>query len=162
MKKKIRVLMVGLTLAAMTGTAFAAAPVYGLGRAANGPGFMDPLILTPEQRTKTNELRERYWKDTVSLRNDMETKRMELRTLWRAPHPDQQKILAKQKELNVLRNQLQAKITESRLEVRKILTPEQISQRGVYRGGIDSRGMGRFDMRGSRSHGRFGPGGPWF
>ena len=164
MNKKGKALIVGLTLAAMTGTAFAAGPGYGFGKNVNCPGYGDRLNLTQEQRTNLNELKERNWKDTVALRNEMQTKRLELRTLWSAPDPDRSKILAKQKELNALRDQLQAKLTDSRLEARKILTPEQAAQIGTFRGGMGFRGMGRARMggQGYGPCGGFGGGGPRF
>ena len=96
------------------------------------PGGYNQLNLTPEQKTKLTELKEKQWKETVSLRNEMQTKRLELRTLWTAPTPDKDKILAKQKEINDLRDRLQAKATDFRLEARRILTPEQAAQVGTF------------------------------
>ncbi len=48
-----------------------------------------------------------------------------MQTLWAQTNPDQEKILAKQKEINALMAQLQEKATKHRLEMRQVLTPEQ-------------------------------------
>jgi Spy/CpxP family protein refolding chaperone len=141
--KKVKVLMAGLALVAMSGLAIAAGPGYGFGGPGNCPQGYGQLNLTPEQQTKLNELQEKHWKDTVTLRNEMQTKRLELQTLWSSPNPDKDKILAKQKELNDLRNKMQAKGTDFRLEARKVLTPEQAAQVGTFGPG---RGWGNHRM----------------
>ena len=46
----------------------------------------------------------------------------------RTQNPDQAAIKAKQKEIFNLQTQLQEKATSFRLEVRKVLTPEQLAQ----------------------------------
>lgn len=169
-RKKVKIWMVGLALVAMAGVAVAAGPGYGFGRNANCAGGYNQLNLTPEQKTKLTELKEKQWKDTVSLRNEMQTKRLELRTLWTAPSPDKDKILVKQKELNELRDRLQAKATDFRIEARKVLTPEQAAQVGTFGPGMGMGGgmmgmgkhrMGRSGPCGGPGQG-FGPGGGGF
>jgi Spy/CpxP family protein refolding chaperone len=73
-------------------------------------------------------LRESFLKEKIPLRNELMLKRLELRGLWMQTNPEETKILAKQKEINALRAQLGEKITKNRLEMRKILTPEQQAQ----------------------------------
>jgi Spy/CpxP family protein refolding chaperone len=165
MAGKIKIWMVGLALIALAGLAVAAGPGYGLGRNANCPGGIERLNLTPEQKTKLGELQEKHWKDTVSLRNEMQTKRLELRTLWTAPTPDKSKILAKQKELNELRDKMQVQATDFRLDIRKVLTPEQAAQMGTsasgmgfHRGMMGRQGMWRQGPCGGPGQGG-GPGG---
>ncbi len=169
-KSRMKVWMVGGALLAMSGLAIAAGPGFGRGNNFNCPGGFDQLNLTADQNTKLNDLREKTWKDTVSLRNQMQTKRLELQTLWTNPNPDKDKILAKQKELNDLRNTLQAKMTDSRLEARKVLTPEQAAQvagrgpgmgMGMGFGGGGMHRMGRMG-RGNCDGSGFGPGGAGF
>ena len=164
-KSKVKVWMVGGALLAMSSLAFAAGPGFGRGNNPNCLGGFDQLNLTAEQKTKLNDLREKTWKETVTLRNEMQTKRLELRTLWTNPNPDKDKILAKQKELNDLRNTLQAKMTDSRLEARKQLTPEQAAQVATQGPGMGCGGGGMHRM-GRLGHGNcdgaggagFGPG----
>jgi Spy/CpxP family protein refolding chaperone len=165
-KNKLKVWMVGGALLAMSGLAIAAGPGFGRGNNPNCPGGFDQLNLTAEQKTKLTDLREKTWKDTVTLRNEMQTKRLELRTLWTNPNPDKDKILAKQKEMNDLRNTLQAKMTDSRLEARKHLTPEQAAQVATHGPGMGFGGGGMHRMggmgRGNCDGPGFGPGGAGF
>ena len=140
--RKAKVWMVGAALLAMSGLAVAAGPGFGRGNNPNCPNWDTRLNLTPEQQTKMNDLRTQFWKDTINLRNEMQTKRLELRTLWTNPAPDKDKITAKQKELNVLREKLQAKKTEYKLEARKNLTPEQAAQIGTFGPGMGGGGQG--------------------
>lgn len=157
---KVKIWMVGLALIAMTGLAIAAGPGYGFGMKANCQAGIDRLKLTSEQKTKLGELQEKFRKDTISLRNEMQIRRLEMRTLWITPNPDKDKIMAKQKELNALRDKLQAKSTDFRLDIRKILTPEQAAQIGTLGPGMGfGRSMGRHRMW---HHGPYegpGPGG---
>ena len=90
------------------------------------------LNLTPEQKTQLQTLRDNFRKDTVLLRNNIKVKRLELRTLWTVPKPEKDKIIAKQKELNDLRTQLQMKFIDFRLAARSYLTPEQSAQVGMW------------------------------
>ena len=113
------------------------------------------LNLTAEQTQKMQAMQESHFKETLPLRNEMQLKQLELRTLWAQTNPDQEKILAKQKELNALRAQMQEKGTKHRLEMRKILTPEQQAQVGAFGPGF---GPGR-GMKGGFGPGRgMGPG----
>jgi Spy/CpxP family protein refolding chaperone len=118
-----------------------------------GPGAWGPgLNLTPEQTQKMQALQESFFKETIPLRNEMMVKKLELQTLWAQTKPEQEKILAKQKEINALRVQLQERATKNRLEARNILTPEQQAQLGSYRGYGPGFGP-RHGMRGG-----YGPG----
>jgi Spy/CpxP family protein refolding chaperone len=84
--------------------------------------------LTPEQSAKLKELSEQHRKDMLPLKNEMIAKKAELRNLWLQRDLDEAAIRAKQQEINDLRNKLQDTMTEYRLEVGKILTPEQRAQ----------------------------------
>ena len=94
-----------------------------------GPSWMGDwasrLNLSNEQMQKLTALHERFLKETISTRNDLALKQIELRTLWLQTNPEEGKILAKEKEINVLRAQIQEKATKYLLEGRKVLTPEQ-------------------------------------
>jgi Spy/CpxP family protein refolding chaperone len=108
--------------------------------------------LTPEQSAKLKELREKHDKDTLPLRNELIAKRAEFRNLWSQGNPDEAAIKAKQQEMNDLRNKLQHSMTEYRLEVGKILTPEQQAQLQSSRPGWDDRGDSK--RPGARGYGR--------
>lgn len=85
-----------------------------------GMGMGMHCNLTPEQAAQVFDLRQKFMNDTVQLRKDMFVKKAELRTLWMAEKPDDKAILAKSKEMNALRTQLQEKIVALRLEIRKV------------------------------------------
>jgi Spy/CpxP family protein refolding chaperone len=145
-KSKMKMWMVGGALLAMSSLAFAAGPGFGRGNNPNCPGGFDQLNLTAEQKTKLSELREKTWKETATLRNEMQAKRLELRTLWAAPNPDKGSIQDKQNQLNDLRNKLQAKMTDSRLEARQHLTTEQAAQMAACGPGMGFGGGGMHRM----------------
>jgi Spy/CpxP family protein refolding chaperone len=70
----------------------------------------------------------------------------EATSLWTDPNSSPEAILAKEKELRDLQNQMRDKVVQGLLEARKILTPEQVSKiganRGMGRGGMMGRGRG--------------------
>ena len=130
MKKLTMTLVTVLIVTALATYAFAYGP--GSGRGHGGPDCYGPdtsllfqLNLTPEQTAKINALREENLRDTKPLKDKMFSKRGDLRLLWLQTNPDQNKIIAAQKEIRALRDQMQDKMTAYRLEVLKVLTPEQ-------------------------------------
>jgi len=103
----------------------------GYGPHSGGPAGHGPwrvLNLTPEQVEKMKALRKTFFEQALPLRNELMSKKFELKALWLQTNPDEGKILAKEREVNALRVQLQEKATKNRLEMRKILTPEQQAQ----------------------------------
>ena len=86
------------------------------------------LNLSPEQKEKMKESRSLYHSDTRDLKYDLAAKRLEMRKLFTDPQTDEATLLAKQKELNTLRQQLLEKKSQRKMEWRKILTPEQITK----------------------------------
>jgi Spy/CpxP family protein refolding chaperone len=82
-----------------------------------GKGAMN---LSPDQAGKFFDLKEKFRNDTAETRKQMMVKHAELAALWKAEKPDEKAIVAKQKELNALRDQMQEKRTAFRLEARKI------------------------------------------
>jgi len=133
----------------------------GYGPYAGGPG----LNLSADQAKQMQTLRETFFSETAPLREEIMKRHLELRTLWSQANPDGEKILAKQKEINGLRAQLQEKATKHRLDMRQILTPEQQAQLQSFPGGSGKFGPG---MRGACGPGRgmgmgmgYGPGPRW-
>ncbi len=151
--KRIILISVGLLVAAaIATTAMAFGPGRGPGYGPCGRGdFGGPagLDLTADQKAKFIELRANRFKEIEPLRDQMFTKRDELRKLWLEPNPDQVKIVAAQKAMNALRDQIQDKMTAFRLSALKVLTPEQQEK---IRSFASSRGFGP-----GRGHGA-GPG----
>lgn len=166
MKKATKVTMTAMVLlfaAAIATSAFG----FGWGR---GPGFgcgsggdfarFPGLELTADQKAQLTAMRDAQFKEIAPLREQMFAKRDELRKLWLEPNPDQVKILAAQKEMRALRDQVQDKMTAFRLDALKVFTPEQqakIKSAVSGRAFGPGRGMGPGAWRGGA--GCFG-GGP--
>ena len=111
-------------------------------------GWASRLNLSKEQMQKLEALHERFLKETISMRNDLDLKQIELRTLWLETDPVEGKILAKEKEINALRAQIQERATKYLLEGRKVLTPAQQAEATTFfmRGGFGLyHGMGWMD-----------------
>jgi zinc resistance-associated protein len=124
--------------------AFAQGPGYGRGGRGNAQGFDRWSSLTPEQKTKMQELRQKFIDETAQLRGKMVTARLELQSLWANPKADSKAIEEKSKEMGTLQSQMREKAVQFRLEARKNLTPEQITQLGPGSGmgpGFGGRGM---------------------
>jgi Spy/CpxP family protein refolding chaperone len=133
MKKTIIIgLCLALGLALMATVVLAWGPGFGpgSGRGFGEPAYGSPPIpnLTAEQSSKIQTLRETSLKEIEPLQKDLLTKRTELRNLWLAKTPDQAAITAKQNEIFDLQSKLQEKATNLGLEIRKVLTPEQLAQ----------------------------------
>jgi Spy/CpxP family protein refolding chaperone len=90
--------------------------------------FKKHLGLTDQQLAKIKELKYSFHNDTRDLRYNLEIKRLEMRKLFTDPKTDDATLLAKQKEIRDLRQQLSDKRDGMKLEWRKILTSEQIAK----------------------------------
>jgi Spy/CpxP family protein refolding chaperone len=157
MKKSIIALGIGVLMLLGVTYVYAHGPGFGPGPK-TGWGHEKWSLLTPEQQTKFQELRQKFNDETAQLRGAILTKRLELRSLWTNPKSDPKAILEKEKELGTLRDQLRDKAIRFKLEARNILTPEQLAQfepgwgmgpgfgYGHRRG--HGYGMGRGDMGG--------------
>ena len=150
MKKAIIALsLVGVILFGIT-YAYARGPGFGHGEMGQYcPGFWGSgkgSSLTPEQLNKFKELRQKFNEETAQLRGNILTKRLELQSLWTNPKADPKVIADKEKELRDLQNQMKDKMLQLKLEARKSLTPDQISQFGPGRG--MGPGFGPGHMRG--------------
>jgi len=88
------------------------------------------LVLTPEQRTKFQELRQKFVDETAKLRETLLSKRLELQTLWTNPKAETKAIIEKENELRDLQDQMKDKALQFKLEARQFLTPEQIAGLG--------------------------------
>jgi len=147
MKKK-SIIGVGLFLAmALTATVALAG---GMGRGFGwGPGYGYPAVpnLTAEQSSKIQALQKAHLDAIAPLQQDLLKKKTELRSLWLSPTPDQAKITALQKQILDLQAQIAQMSTNLKLEIRKVLTPEQQAQLSLYGPGM-GRGMGKMARTG--------------
>jgi Spy/CpxP family protein refolding chaperone len=141
-----------LSLALVATVVLAWGPGFGpmFGRGFGGPAYGVPPIpdLRAEQSAQIQALRDGFLKEIEPLREDLFTKGTELRTLWSSPNPDSAAVTAKQKEILALQSEIQEKATTLGLEIRKVLTSEQLAQ------------MPAFSQNGTFGPGAgFGPGG---
>jgi Spy/CpxP family protein refolding chaperone len=109
-----------------------------------GPRSGGACNLTPEQQTQMRELRQKHFEEMAPVREEMFKLRQELRALWAKPEVTKQEIQAKTQQMNQLRDQMQDKMIEHKLEAQKLLTPEQISAMGAgpRKGGRGGKGFG--------------------
>ena len=134
--KKVTLWLLALALVlslGLAGSAWSRPMGMGMG---HGRGMMN---LTPEQGGKLFDLKEKFRTDTASLRKDLMVKHLEMKALWKAENPDEKAILAKQKELNALKDQMSVKMVTFRLEAKKI-APNAFLGMGRHHGG--GMGMG--------------------
>jgi Spy/CpxP family protein refolding chaperone len=159
MKKLTMTLVTVLLVTALSAYAFAYGSGWGRGHGGGSydgydPAALSQLNLTAEQTTKINAFREAFLKDSKPLQDKMFSKRGDLKLLWLQQNPDQKKILAVQKEIRALRDQIQDKKDVYRLNVYNVLTPEQKEKLKSYGRG---RGSGH-GMRGGAGYPGGSPG----
>jgi Spy/CpxP family protein refolding chaperone len=133
MKKMAIVGFCGIVALALVATvALALGPGFGpwFGRGFGGPANGVPPIsdLTAEQSAQIRALRDGFLKEIEPLREELYAKGTELRSLWSSPNPDATAVTTKQKEISDLQSKLQEKALSLGLEIRKVLTPEQLAQ----------------------------------
>ena len=136
--KKMYVVLTAVIFVALAVTAFAFGPGAGsmMGKGGYGihrggeMGHGPKLDLSTEQLAAMKQIREKYRVDTETLRNDFIQKQVELRTVYADAKASDAAILAKQKEVDTLKQKMQGKMVQLRLEQRKIFTPEQLTKMG--------------------------------
>lgn len=119
--------------------------------------------LTLEQRRKLAEQRIKFLKQGGPLQTDLKVKQVELALLWLDDEPNEDKIIAKAKEIRKVKEQLEELRLRQRIAGLKLMTPEQRKMMqsggmpGMKRGPAGSRmgrGMGRGANRGFPGMGR--------
>lgn len=152
MKKRI------VTVAAMALALIAASPATAhrewRGGYGSGPGNVADIAgipglnLSTEQTQRIAVLRETHRKDIRPLQEQLMGKGRRLRDLWLAKTPDREGILAIQQEVHDLRGRLLEKLATYRLEVLRMLTPDQQAKVQAFeaerhRGRMGAPAMGR-------------------
>ncbi|MFN3421828.1 MAG: Spy/CpxP family protein refolding chaperone [Armatimonadota bacterium] len=116
---------------------------YGLGLCWTTPEVLkQQLGLTDEQVKKLTELRTKHLDKVSKLAADLAAKRAELRTLWLAEKPDEKRIRELTEQIAKLQAELAFERVNFQLEVRKILTPEQLSKLPLILGRKFAPGLG--------------------
>lgn len=138
MKRTILVLTV--TTLALAGVAsaqlgFGFGRGYGLGLCWATPEVLkQQLGLTDEQVKKITELRTEHLNKVSKIAAELAAKRAELRALWLVEKPDEKRIRELTEQIAKLQAELATERTNFQLEIRKILTPEQLSKLPLFRG----------------------------
>lgn len=131
-------------------------PGIGMGHGSQHDAVWAKLNLSAEQKTKIEALQLAHRKEVRPIKEKMFDKSVALRRMWLQTNPDKDKIMALQKEVRTLRDQLEDKTVTHKLEIRKVLTPEQREK-------LVNSGWGRGDGFGPRGgmrghHGGHEPG----
>ena len=170
--KKIAFILMGITLISfLLVTSSVVAWNYGVGRVLgeNGWGWgcglgsgmcwlYDVPNFTADQSVKLADLQKKQIEETSNLRSELAVKRIEFNQLLAKPQPDYEEVIAKQKEVANLQLQLQQKCLSSQLEMRKILTEEQLSQLPYRDNPYDNFSPSQMRRYGSPQGQGFGPG----
>lgn len=77
-----------------------------------GPDQQGWQSMTPEQREQWRQMRSQFMKDTLSLRQELGAKQMELETLWDQQNPDPEKVKVLSNRITELRSKLDQKHDE--------------------------------------------------
>jgi Spy/CpxP family protein refolding chaperone len=96
--------------------------------AGHGPMMLKGLDLTPEQQKKVAVIHEKQARLMVQAEADLRIATMDMQQLMRAETPDKVKIDAQIDKLAQLRAGMQKSRTATLLEVRALLTPEQLKK----------------------------------
>ena len=148
MKRTLVISVVAAVMLFGAALVFAQGPGFGRGGCAGGPGPMWST-LTDDQKTKFQELRTKFWNEMAPIREKMWSMRQEARKLWTDSKADSQTILAKQKEMRDLRDQMADKMAQMKLEMRDLLTPDQLEKFAQLGPGAEGFGGGGRGGRGA-------------
>lgn len=91
----------------------------GYDRGMTGPDEQGWRGMSPEHREQWRKKRSQFIQDTLPMRQELSSKRMELETLWDQPNPDPEKVKALSDRINELRLNLQQKHDEYLMSCRR-------------------------------------------
>ncbi len=110
----------------MDGGAHAFGGPCAMGRGAGSvPSVVSILQLSEDQKAVIESLHEEFEQEFRPLQNQLLSKRGELAQLWAKTDPDQQRIAAKELEIQEIQCQIQELSTSYHMKCRQILSPEQ-------------------------------------
>ncbi|MEO0142677.1 MAG: periplasmic heavy metal sensor [candidate division WOR-3 bacterium] len=90
--------------------------------------FLQKLNLSPEQRTKIEDIKTETRKIVIPLRSQIELSEIELQQEFKKEKPDRDKIMKTAKKIHELKWQIEEANIDERLKIHSILTPEQIEK----------------------------------
>jgi Spy/CpxP family protein refolding chaperone len=117
-------LIIFLFLLMSAGKALADSRSRGMGpRLGQRPGVSEEL--TPEQSAKMEKVRQDYWKETVSLRQEIGEKKAEMRLLNPNVKTEADRIDRLRKDIQGLQEKIREKNFNYRCQCQDLLSPEQ-------------------------------------
>ena len=109
--------------------------------------IFDQLNLTSEQKQKLEENRIKYNKEANMLREEMRNKKELLREELAKPELDMNKITQIHNDLKAVLLKIEDHLLKRILEVRRILTPEQINKFHKRMGDFRKKNQGPYNYR---------------
>jgi Spy/CpxP family protein refolding chaperone len=109
---------------------------HGMG---HGAAALAALDLTEQQKDRIEAIHDKQRRSAIEIRKNLELARLDMRKLVRADTPDRRAIETQVDRMSGLRAQLQKSQLNAMLDVRGVLTPEQLKQLEQLRG----EGVGR-------------------
>jgi Spy/CpxP family protein refolding chaperone len=94
--------------------------------------LLSELNLSKDQTNQIKEMSLKFQKDLATLKNNLQIKQLELKSLWLAENLDKEALKSKLIEASDLRGQIQEKTLDYQLELRKVLTPEQWNKVSLF------------------------------
>lgn len=88
---------------------------------------MGPMLqnLTPEQSAEILKLQQAHLEKITPLQQELFAKKMELRSLMYSQSPDQAKVVALQKEVFALVDEIQKESSTLRMEILSVVAPQE-------------------------------------
>lgn len=122
----------------------------------------EELNLTEQQQQKMDDLRFQHQKAMIQKNADLKEAKLEMRNMMQKTEVDEKAVLGKQKQISALKAEIAEARLKHRLEMRKVLTPEQREKMNKMRRDRDKfrkfhRDGERPRLRGKRGEGD-GPG----
>ena len=87
---------------------------------------LSEMTLSEDQNKKIEEIGANYGDQMLELRSQMTVKQIELKSLLRDPNASEEKILSLARDIRALNVQIQKMMIYYQMDIRKILTSEQI------------------------------------
>ncbi len=132
MKKSYLVVVSLVVMMLVLGIAFQASAAKGCfdqgkgGKKQHLKMMAQKLKLTPDQEKEILKIKQKFERATLSLRHQMQTKKLALKTLWQEKELNRSAIEKTTKELVRVKIKLTEKRREMREQMKKVLTPEQL------------------------------------
>ncbi|WP_282015888.1 Spy/CpxP family protein refolding chaperone [Marinifilum flexuosum] len=118
--------------------------------------------LSDSQKEQMKEVRTKYAKQTLDIKNELNELQAKQQTLVSAEKPNQSQVYANIDKMTALKKELHLQKLDMRMEMRSFLTEEQLlradarpnHRKGMKQGRGGKKGMAQGRMHGKRGHGQ--------